>query len=148
MDIKDQVFEDMKAALKAGEKEKLGALRMALAAIKNAEIDKREELSDDDVIQVLAKEVRKWEEAADEIERGGQAERAAKERRDAATLKEYLPEQLSEDELRELVKEAIDEAGAASPSDMGKVMQAVMPKVRGRADGKRVNDLVRQLLSQ
>lgn len=148
MNLKEQIFEDMKSTLKAGEKERLGVLRLALAAIKNAEIDKRKELTDDELIQVLAKEAKKWEEAAEEYEKAGQAEKAAKEKRDAAVLKAYLPEQLSDDELKKLVQEAIAEVGATNPSDMGKVMQVVMPKVRGRADGKKVNELVRQLLSQ
>lgn len=148
MSLKERVFEDMKSALKAGDKERLGPLRMALAAIKNAEIGKREELSDDEVVQALAREVKKWEDAAAEFEKSGQAERAAKERRDAAVLKVYLPEQLSDEELTKIVEKTLVEVGATSPSDMGKVMGLIMSKVRGRADGKKVNDLVREILSQ
>ncbi len=147
MSLKERIEVDMRAALKAGDGEKLGTLRLLLAAIKNAEIEKRGELSDEDVVQVVAREVKKWEEAVAEYEKVGQAARASREKAEADILRGYLPPQLSEEEIRDIVQETITEVGASSLRDLGKVMGAIMPKVRGRADGKRVNEIVKELLA-
>ncbi|MDI6892355.1 MAG: GatB/YqeY domain-containing protein [Actinomycetota bacterium] len=147
MSLKERIEVDMRAALKAGDGERLGTLRLLLAAIKNAEIEKREELSDEDVVRVVAREVKKWEEAAAEYKRVGRAAQASREEAEADILRVYLPPQLSEEEIRDIVRETIAEVGALSLKDMGRVMGAIMPKVRGRADGKLVNEIVKELLA-
>lgn len=148
MSLKQTIEEDMKQALKAGEKDKVSALRMLLAEVKNAEIRKKEELKKDEILEVIISQAKKWEEAAAEYKKVNDEERAAKERQDAAFLKNYLPEQLADEELKSLIEQTIGEVGASEMKDMGKVMQAVMPKVKGRADGKKVNETVKLMLSQ
>lgn len=147
MGLKQRISDDMKQALKAGKKDKVSALRMLLAELKNAEIDRSRELDDEEITQIVMKQVKKWEEAASGYEKAEQKQRALKERKDAELLREYLPEQLSEEELKSLLKQVIDEVGATSMRDMGKVMQTVMPKVKGRAEGSQVNALVKEMLS-
>lgn len=148
MGLKQNLQDDMKQALKSGNKSELSTLRMLLAEIKNAEIEKREELSEEGVIQVIARQAKKWEQAALEYEKVGQSERAEKEKGEAETLKKYLPAQMSEEEIEKLVDETITEVEASSITDMGKVMGAIMPKVRGRADGSLVNELVKKKLQE
>lgn len=148
MSIKDLLTEDMKQAMKDKEsgKLRLSVIRMARANIKNIEIDKKRELNDDEVLAVLMKEVKMRQDSLEEFTKAGRDELAEQAKQEIAILRKYLPEQLADDELRALVQEAIDETGAASQKDMGKVMAAVMPKTKGRADGKRINAMVRELL--
>jgi uncharacterized protein YqeY len=141
-----QLDQDMKAAMKQKDKETLSTIRMVRAAIKKVQIDNRGELSDDQVLQVVMKEVKQRRDSLAEYEKAGREDLAAKEKREIEILSAYLPKQLSEEELREIVQQAIADTGAASKKDMGKVMGAVLPKVKGRADGKQVNQLVQQLL--
>lgn len=148
MSIKDLLTEDMKQAMKDKEsgKLRLSVIRMARANIKNIEIDEKRELNDDEVLAVLMKEVKMRQDSLEEFTKAGRDELAEQAKQEIAILRKYLPEQLGDDELRALVQEAIDETGAASQKDMGKVMAAVMPKTKGRADGKRINAMVRELL--
>ncbi|MGB9867853.1 MAG: GatB/YqeY domain-containing protein [Bacillota bacterium] len=148
MTIKEKLVEDMKLAMKAGEsgKVRLSVIRMARAAIRNAEIDSRREFGDEEVIEVLAKEIRQRRDAAEEYRRLGKPEAADALEEEIRVLQEYMPAPLSEEELTELVQQAIREAGAASKGDLGKVMKLLMPKVKGRADGKAVRDKVSSLL--
>lgn len=148
MSIKDLLTEDMKQAMKDKEsgKLRLSVIRMARANIKNIEIDEKRELSDDEVLAVLMKEVKMRQDSLEEFTKAGRDELAEQAKQEIAILRKYLPEQLADDELRAFVQEAIDETGAASQKDMGKVMAAVMPKTKGRADGKRINAMVRELL--
>ena len=148
MSIKDLLTEDMKQAMKDKEsgKLRLSVIRMARANIKNIEIDEKRELNDDEVLAVLMKEVKMRQDSLEEFTKAGRDELAEQAKQEIAILRKYLPEQLGDDELRDLVQEAIDETGAASQKDMGKVMAAVMPKTKGRADGKRINAMVRELL--
>lgn len=148
MSIKDLLTEDMKQAMKDKEsgKLRLSVIRMARANIKNIEIDEKRELNDDEVLAVLMKEVKMRQDSLEEFTKAGRDELAEQAKQEIAILRKYLPEQLADDELRALVQEAIDETGAASQKDMGKVMAAVMPKTKGRADGKRINAMVRELL--
>jgi uncharacterized protein YqeY len=147
MSLKEKIQADAKRALKEKDTKRLSALRLLLSELHNVEIEKREELEDEDVIQVVARQVKKWEEAALEYEKAGQNERASKERFEAELLKAYLPAQMSEEEIHEIIKQAIEELGVTSVNDMGQVMRLIMPKVKGRADGKRVNELVRIALA-
>lgn len=146
MGVVQQLDQDMKAAMKQKDKETLSTIRMVRAAIKKVEIDNRGELSDDQALQVVMKEVKQRRDSLAEYEKAGREDLAAKEKREIEILSAYLPQQLSEEELREIVQQAIADTGATSKKEMGKVMGAVLPKVKGRADGKQVNQLVQQLL--
>ena len=148
MSIKDLLTEDMKQAMKDREsgKLRLSVIRMARANIKNIEIDSKKELNDDEVLTVLMKEVKMRQDSLEEFTKAGRNDLAEQARQEIAILEKYLPEQLGDEELKALVQEAISESGAASPKDMGKVMSAVMAKTKGRAEGKRINIMVRELL--
>ena len=148
MSIKDLLTEDMKQAMKDKEsgKLRLSVIRMARANIKNIEIDEKRELNDDEVLAVLMKEVKMRQDSLEEFTKAGREELVEQAKQEIAILRKYLPEQLSDEELKALVVEAVAETGAAGPNDMGKVMAALMPKTKGRADGKRINTMVRELL--
>ncbi|QGG47899.1 GatB/YqeY domain-containing protein [Heliorestis convoluta] len=149
MSLKQQLTEDMKAAMKEKEagRFRLSVIRMARSAIQKLEIDKRRDLTEDEVIEVLAKEVKQRRDSSVEYEKAGRSEEVAKLNEEIALLTAYLPQQLSEDDIRSLVQEAVTVTGAQSPRDMGKVMSALMPKVKGRADGKIVNQIVKEMLN-
>jgi len=137
----------MQAAIRSRDELRRDTLRMVIAAAYNAQKQAGRELTDDEVVTVLSREVKTRRESIEAYTAGGRPEAAAKERREIDIIGAYLPEQLDEAELRTLVKGAVDESGATSPRDMGKVMAALMPKVRGRADGKHVSALVVQELA-
>ncbi len=148
MSLKEQLTEDMKTAMKAKEagKQRLGVIRLVRGAVRQLEIDGKKELDDAGVLAVLSKEVKQRRDSIEEFRKGGREDLVKQNEEEIAILMEYLPQQLSEDEVRSLVKEAVTASGASSPKDMGKVMKLLMPKVKGRADGKLVNDLVRGML--
>lgn len=150
MTIQDRLFADMKEALKAREegKVRLSTIRMARAAIKNAEIAKGHSLNDEETIEVLAKEVKERQDSIPEFVRGGRDDIVTKLEEEISILREYLPAPLSEHDIRQLAQKAIEEVGATSQRDLGKVMGAIIPKTRGRADGRLVNKIVRELLEQ
>ncbi len=148
--LKDKIQEDLKGAMKAKDAAKLSAIRMLKSAIQYYEIQKGGagyEATDEDVIDVIGKEIKKRKESIELYKQGGRDESAASEQKEVEVLEAYLPEQMSEDEVRSLVREAIEQTGASSPQDMGKVMGALMPKVKGKADGTLVSSLVRESLS-
>jgi uncharacterized protein YqeY len=145
-ETKDRLQREMREALKAGERVRLGALRMLSASVKNREVELRHELSDEEFVEVASREVKRRKEAAEAFEGGGRQELADKEREEQAVLEAYLPAQLSDDEVRGLIDEAVDATGASGPGDLGKVMGHVMGKARGRVDGGTVNRLVRARL--
>jgi len=146
---KERLQHDLSAAMKARDEVRVRTLRMALTAITNEEVagSQARELSDDEIVRVLMREEKKRREAAEAYETGGRPERAAAERAEGEVLRDYLPAQLSDEELAELVAGAIAETGAADVKAMGQVMKAVTPKVAGRADGKRVSTEVRRQLA-
>ncbi|HEX3033025.1 MAG TPA: GatB/YqeY domain-containing protein [Bacillota bacterium] len=148
MNLKDRLVADMKEAMKAREEGKLrlSVIRMARAAIKNAEIDKQKELSDAEVLDVLVREVKMRRDAIEEYARADRPETVAQLNEEINILMGYLPEQLSEEAVRQLVQEAVQATGAQGAKEMGKVMGYLMPKVKGRADGKLVNQLVKEAL--
>lgn len=148
MTLKERLEQDMKDALKAREagKLRLSVIRLARAAIKNAEIEKMKPLDDAGVIEVLAREVKQRRDAIPEFRRGNRPDLVAQLEQEIQVLKEYLPEQLDEQTLRQMARDAVVETGASSPRDMGKVMAVLMPRVRGRADGRLVNEIVKKLL--
>jgi uncharacterized protein YqeY len=142
----DTLTEDMKAAMKARDTARLGVLRMTLSEIKNARIEKGSDLTEDDVIQVIRRAVKKREEAAEAFRNGNRPELAENEAREAEVLTAYLPRMIAGPELEEIVVAAIAETGAAGPKDMGKVMKAVMAAHGTRVDGKGVQAIVRAKL--
>lgn len=144
--LKTQVHDEMTAALKAGDKLRLGALRMLSAAITNREKEVLHELSDDEVREIAAKEVKKRAESIEAFEQGGRPDLAEKEAAEREILKAYAPEQLSEAEVDALIDEAIAATGASTPQEMGKVMGLVMGRAKGRVDGSVVQAKVRALL--
>ncbi|RHG11957.1 GatB/YqeY domain-containing protein [Megamonas funiformis] len=148
MSLKAQLMDDMKAAMKAKEdgKQKLAVIRMVRSAIRQTEIDGQKELDDNDIIALISKEVKMRKDSIDEFKKGGREDLVAQTEAEIAVLMPYLPEQLSEEEVRALVKEAIAATNATTPKDMGKVMGQLMHKVKGRADGKMVNTIVKELL--
>ncbi len=148
MSLKQRLAEDMKAAMKAREsgKKRLSVIRMVLSSLKNAEIEKRTELSEDEVIEVLSREVKKRKDALEEYDRAGRQDIADGLRDEIEILMNYLPEQMSEDEIRSLVREVIDEVNPSGPRDMGKVMGKLMPMVKAKADGKLVSLIVKEML--
>ena len=148
MSIKEQLTSDMKAAMKAHDKLRLDTIRMVRGAIRQAEIDGgHKELSEDDMAAIVAKEVKSRRDSIEEFKKGGRADLVEQTQQEIDVLTPYLPKQLSEDEIRQLVQEAVASTGAASPKDMGKVMGKLMPQVKGKADGKLVNQLVREALA-
>ena len=146
MGLKERLYEDMKRAMKERDKSKVNAIRMTLNAIKNREIELQRELSDDEIAQLISAQIRRREEAIEQFKRGERWDLVEEETKQVEILKGYLPEQLTEEELEGLIEETIKEVGATSPKDLGKVMRVIMPKVRGRADGSVVNQMVRRKL--
>jgi uncharacterized protein len=147
MGLKERIQADMQKAAKERNSLALSALRMALAAIKNKEIEARGEIGEDAVLKVLGTMVKQRRESIELFERGGRSDLAGKETAEIGVLEAYLPKPLTDAEVESLVREAIAAAGAKSPADMGRVMKELMPKVAGRADGKTVNEIVRRLLA-
>ena len=144
MELSERLKADTTAAMKAGEKERVGALRMLSAAVLQAQKDARD--GDADPVAVLQRERKRRLESAETYRDAGRDDLAGAEEREAALIEEYLPAQLSDEELHAIVGDAVAELGASSPKEMGKVMATVMPKVEGRADGKRVSAVVQEKL--
>lgn len=147
MSLKDQLTQDMKEAMKAKESDRLNTIRQLRGAIKNKEIELQKDLDDDAILAVIGTQVKQRREAAQMYKDNERPELAAKEEAEMAVLQQYLPAQLGEDELKAIVSEVIAEVGATSMKDMGKVMPKVMAKTKGAADGKVVNQIVRDQLS-
>lgn len=148
--LKSRLQSDLKAAMTAGEETKVSTLRMALSAIQYAEVAGKEkrELSDEESLEVVSREVKKRAEAIEEYKKAGRAELVEKESSEKVLLEHYLPQQMSDNELDELIQEAAAEVGAASEADFGKIMKAVTPKTKSRAQGSRVVEAVKRLLGK
>ena len=149
MALADTIQSDLTTAMKARDAETVSTLRMVMAAVKNARVAAGQsgDVTDEQTLELLTREAKKRNEAAEAYDAAGRSELAAKERSELAIIQRYLPEQLDEATLRTLVDQAITETGADSASDLGRVMSAVMPKVKGRADGKVINAIVRERLA-
>ena len=143
----ERISEDLRAAMKAGAKIRLAALRMLATSIRNREVEVGHELSEDEFLEVVAREVKRRKEAAEAYDAAGRAELAERERQEEEALEGYLPEALSEEQVDALVEEAVAATGASGPGDMGKVMGHVMGRARGRVDGAAVSARVRERLS-
>ena len=146
MALKDRLTEDMKTAMRAADKERLGTVRLALAAIKQREVDERVNLDDAQILGVLEKMIKQRREAIVQFQSGGRADLVAKETAEIAVLQQYLPAQMEEAEIDALIAEAIQSTGAASIKDMGKVMAVVKPKAQGRTDMGAVSARIKQKL--
>jgi uncharacterized protein YqeY len=147
MSLKEQIRADMKAAMRAGEKDRLSVIRMLLAAIQTREIETREELSDNDVMQIVEKSIKQRKDSAKQFAGAGRDDRAAQELSEGEQLQAYLPEQLSEAELTTMLDEILVTTGAASMKDMGKVMAALREQAQGRADMGSLSALVKSKLA-
>jgi hypothetical protein len=145
--ISEQLTDDMKAALRAGNKLELGALRMAVSAVKKQEIDTRGSLDDTAIIGVLGKLIKQGRDAEQQFQSAGRDELAAKEAAEIAVYERYMPKALSAEELESLIQRAIDTTGASSIKDMGRVMAAIKPEAAGRADMAAVSSRLREILS-
>jgi uncharacterized protein YqeY len=141
MPVIERLQDDVKAAMKAGERERVHALRLIVSELQKAAKD-----GGADEVAVLQRERKRRLEAAEAYREGGRADQAAAEEREAEIISAYMPEQVSDEELGAIVGDAVAESGASSPKEMGKVMSLVMPKVKGRADGQRVSAAVREKL--
>lgn len=146
MTLKEQLQEDLKTAMKAKDQLKLSVIRLAKAAIMNQEIARGHELQDQEVIEVLAKEMKQRNDSIPEYEKANRNDIVETLKQEMKILEGYLPAQMSEAEVRQIVQETIAEIGATSKKEMGKVMAALMPKTKGRADGKLVNQIVNSIL--
>lgn len=147
MDIKTQLSESMKDAMRSGDTVRKNTIRMALAAIKQSEVDKMTTLDDMAVIALLQKEIKNRKEAIEEAKRASRDDLIEANKAEIAVLDAFLPAAMPADELRQLVQAAINETGASSPADMGKVMKVAMEKVAGRAPGSEISAMVRELLN-
>ncbi|MBE7060868.1 MAG: GatB/YqeY domain-containing protein [Ruminococcaceae bacterium] len=146
MMLKEQLANDLKDAMKAKDEIKKNAVQMVRAGVLQVEKDKKITLDDEGIIEVIAKEVKKRKDVLPDFEKAGRADLIEATQREIEILTKYLPSQLTEEELDKIVSETVSEIGASSMKDMGKVMSALMPKVKGRADGKTVNELVKKHL--
>jgi len=146
MTLKERITEDMKTAMRAGEKDRLATIRLVLSAVKQIEVDERIVLDEPRMLAVLEKMAKQRKESIAEFEKGGRADLVAKETAELAIIKTYLPEQMSDAELDALIAEAIASTGAASVKDMGKVMGVVKAKAAGRADMGAVGARIKQKL--
>jgi uncharacterized protein len=148
MSLKDRITDDMKSAMRAGEKDRLATIRLALAALKQREVDERIVLDDTQVLAVIEKMIKQRREAITQFEAGGRADLVAKEAAEIVVLQTYLPTQMSDAEIDAVITEAIASTGATSIKDMGKVMGAVKAKAQGKADMGAVSARIKQKLSQ
>lgn len=146
MTLVERINSDLIIAMKSKDEVRLNVLRMLKSELKYKAIDSGQELSDDDAVAVLSSAAKKRNEAVEEFRRGGREDLAEQEMAESEIIKEYLPKQLSEDELKQLVEKAVAETGADSMKDLGAVMKVLMPQIRGRADGKSVNIAVKSIL--
>ncbi|HID65066.1 MAG TPA: GatB/YqeY domain-containing protein [Anaerolineae bacterium] len=147
MSLKEKLAADLKQAIRQGDQQRKSTLRMVMAAIQNAEIEKRRKLDEGDLLAIIAKEAKQRRESIAEFESAGRQDLVDQERGELEILLAYLPRQLSRDEIEREARQVIEEVGATSPAQIGEVMRRLMPMMKGKADGKLVNQVVRELLA-
>ena len=147
MKLIEQIQEDLKRSMKAKDGNRVSVLRFLMSSIKNREIEKKDGLSDEEVLAEITSSAKRRQESMKAFQEGDRMDLVEKEEGELAILQEYLPEQLSPEEIRGVVQDVIEEIGATTASDLGKVMKELMPRLRGKADGKLVNEIVREVLS-
>ena len=145
--LKQKLMDDLKQALRGGDKVRRSTIRLAMAAIKNAEIARQAELGDADILGIIAKEARQRQESIEAFKRGNRPDLVAQEEAELAVLQEYLPQQVTQDEIIAEARRVIDEVGARGIADKGKVMPKLIAKLKGRADGREINTIVTELLT-
>jgi uncharacterized protein YqeY len=146
-EVADRLSGQIREAMKAGDRTRLATLRLLAAAVKNREVELGHELTEGELVEVAGREVKRRKEAAEAFERGNRPELVEKERAEQAILQAYLPEQLSEDEVRAAIEDAIVATGASGPNEVGKVMAWIMGRHKGRVDGALVNRMARERLA-
>ncbi|KIL34608.1 aspartyl-tRNA amidotransferase [Cohnella kolymensis] len=146
MNVAERLNEDMKQAMKDGDKFRLSTIRLVRAAIKNQEIELRRPLEDSETLNILSRELKQRRDALQDFEKAGREDLVANVTGEIEIITQYLPQQLNEEEVKAIVVQTMQETGASSKADLGKLMGALMPKVKGRADGKLVNAIVQQFL--
>ncbi|GAA3646920.1 GatB/YqeY domain-containing protein [Asaccharospora irregularis] len=146
MSLKAKLQEDLKSSMKNKDTVKKSVVTLIRASIKQHEVDNRVELDDDAIIDIISKQLKQRRDALDEFKKADREDLVSETEAEIEVLKEYLPQQLSEEELNQIVKDTISEVEATSMKDMGKIMSAIKPKIKGRADGKLVNELVKKNL--
>ena len=147
MSLEERLLEEMKQAMKSNDKLRLSTIRMIRSALKNKEIELRKNLEDEEVAKVIQAMVRKGEESVEQFQIGGRMDLVDKEKKEIEILKSFLPQPLSQEEILKIIDQSIQETQASSLKDIGKVMKSVMPKIGGKADGKLINQLVKERLS-
>lgn len=147
MSLAQKIRDDLKEALRKGDKERLSVVRLMLANVNNAEIAKGSPLDDGDILAVIAKQARQTRESIDAFRKGNRSDLVKKEEAELAILEGYLPQRMSKEEIVTAARQAIEEAGARGPGDKGKVMGKLMPRVKGKAEGSEVNAVVSELLA-
>lgn len=147
MGLKSEIQDGMKAAMKSGDRVVLSTLRLLLSALHNEEIKQRRELSTDEILKAVATLCKQRQESIEFFRKGGRTDLLEQEEAELAVLRRLLPESLSEEEVRALIRSSIEEVGAKGLQDLGRVMKQLMPKVTGRSDGKRVSELAKEILS-
>jgi len=145
--LQEKLMADLKEVMKAGDKTRLEVIRMVRARIKNAEIAKQKILDDSDVLDVIAREVKQRRESIAEFKKADRQDLVSKEEAELAILLEYLPQQMSREEILAAARRVIEEVGARGPGDKGKVMQSLIPQLKGKAEGRDINEVVTELLS-
>ena len=146
MSLKQKLQEDLKSSMKNKDTVKKSVITLIRASIKQYEVDNRVELGDDEIVDLIAKQLKQTRDSREEFSKAGREDLVSKAEAEIEVLKEYLPQQLSEEELNKIVISTISEVGATSMKDMKKIMKSIMPKVKGRADGKLINELVKKNL--
>ena len=147
MSLEERLVEEMKQAMKSNDKLRLSTIRMIRSGVKNKEIELRKKLEDGEIERVIQVMVRKGEESVEQFQTGGRTDLVEKEKKEIEILKSFLPQPLSQEEILKIIDQSIQETQASSPKDIGKVMKSVMPKIGGKADGKLINQLVKERLS-
>jgi len=147
MSLEEKLIDEMKQAMKSNDKLRLSTIRMIRSAIKNKEIEQRKKLDDEDIFRVIQGMVRKSEESIEQFKAGGRMDLVEKEQKEIETMKSFLPQPLSREEILRIIDQSIEETQASSLKDLGKVMKSVMPRLEGKADGKLINQLVKEKLS-
>ena len=147
MTLKEQLLSDMKEAMKSKDSVKLGTVRSVISAVKNQEIDSKKELDEEEILILVSREVKKRKEAAALYEKGASPELKDKEIQEMEILKTYLPEQVSEEDLRKRIQEVINETGAQGMKDFGKIMKTLVPEFKGKADNAQIKELANEYLS-
>ena len=147
MSLEEKLLEEMKLAMKSNDKLRLSTIRMIRSALKNKEIELRKKLEEEDVVKVIHAMTRKGEESIEQFQTGGRMDLVEKEKKEIEILKSFLPQPLSQEEIFKIIDQSIQETQASSQKDIGKVMKSVMPKIGGKADGKLINQLVKERLS-